>query len=134
MSQQTVGARVSHNAISNYIGQAYSMFITLASVPICIKYLGTEAYGLIGFFVLLQNFTSFLDFGLSITINRLIAQAKVISLVESRVCPYENSPDGNFLFDKHPEAGNIIFLGGGSGHGFKHGPALGEWVAGILVK
>ena len=55
-------------------------------------------------------------------------------LVESRVCPYENSPDGNFLFDKHPEAGNIIFLGGGSGHGFKHGPALGEWVAGILVK
>lgn len=78
MSQQTVGARVSHNAISNYIGQAYSMFITLASVPIFIKYLGTEAYGLIGFFVLLQNFTSFLDFGLSITINRLIAQAKVI--------------------------------------------------------
>ena len=49
-------------------------------------------------------------------------------LVESRVCPYENSPDGNFIFEKHPEADNIIFLGGGSGHGFKHGPALGEWV------
>ncbi len=50
-------------------------------------------------------------------------------LVENRVCPYENSPDGNFIFDKHPEAENVIFLGGGSGHGFKHGPALGEWVA-----
>ncbi len=50
-------------------------------------------------------------------------------LVESRVCPYENSPDGNFLFDNHPEANNLWFLGGGSGHGFKHGPALGEWVA-----
>ena len=54
-------------------------------------------------------------------------------LVESRVCPYENSPDGNFIFQKHPEAGNLIFLGGGSGHGFKHGPALGELVAKALV-
>ncbi len=54
-------------------------------------------------------------------------------LVESRVCPYENSPDGNFLFEKHPEAGNVIFLGGGSGHGFKHGPALGEWVAEVVT-
>lgn len=54
-------------------------------------------------------------------------------LVENRVCPYENSPDGNFIFDKHPEADNIIFLGGGSGHGFKHGPALGEHVANCLV-
>src|SRR5258706_5893794 len=50
-------------------------------------------------------------------------------LVESRVCPYENSPDGNFIFERHPEAENVWFLGGGSGHGFKHGPALGELVA-----
>ncbi len=54
-------------------------------------------------------------------------------LVESRVCPYENSPDGNFVFETHPEARNVVFLGGGSGHGFKHGPALGEWVAGKLL-
>lgn len=50
-------------------------------------------------------------------------------VVESRVCPYENSPDGNFIFEAHPEAANLWFLGGGSGHGFKHGPALGELVA-----
>ncbi|MCB0494014.1 MAG: FAD-dependent oxidoreductase [Cyclobacteriaceae bacterium] len=50
-------------------------------------------------------------------------------VVESRVCPYENSPDGNFIFESHPEASNLWFLGGGSGHGFKHGPALGELVA-----
>jgi glycine/D-amino acid oxidase-like deaminating enzyme len=54
-------------------------------------------------------------------------------LVESRVCPYENSPDGNFLFDHHPEASNLFFLGGGSGHGFKHGPALGELVSEIIA-
>lgn len=54
-------------------------------------------------------------------------------LVENRVCQYENSPDGNFIFDQHPLAANIWFLGGGSGHGFKHGPALGELVAGAFL-
>ncbi len=50
-------------------------------------------------------------------------------LVESRVCQYENSPDSNFIVDQHPEAQNVWLVGGGSGHGYKHGPALGEYVA-----
>lgn len=54
-------------------------------------------------------------------------------LVESRVCPYENSSDGNFIFDVHPEAANLYLLGGGSGHGFKHGPALGECVSEVIA-
>jgi glycine/D-amino acid oxidase-like deaminating enzyme len=47
-------------------------------------------------------------------------------LVESRVCQYENSTDQNFILDRHPESENVWILGGGSGHGFKHGPAFGE--------
>lgn len=54
-------------------------------------------------------------------------------LVESRVCPYENSPDGNFIFEQSKEDKRVWFLGGGSGHGFKHGPALGELVARTLI-
>ena len=54
-------------------------------------------------------------------------------LVEARVCQYENSPDGHFIIDKHPEADNLWLIGGGSGHGFKHGPALGEFVAGRVL-
>jgi glycine/D-amino acid oxidase-like deaminating enzyme len=50
-------------------------------------------------------------------------------LLEARVCQYENSPDGHYLFDRHPEAENVWLLGGGSGHGFKLGPALGEHAA-----
>lgn len=50
-------------------------------------------------------------------------------LIESRVCQYTNTPDGDFIADRHPEAANAWLLGGGSGHGFKHGPALGEMVA-----
>ncbi|MCS6967393.1 MAG: FAD-dependent oxidoreductase [Cytophagales bacterium] len=54
-------------------------------------------------------------------------------LLEARVCQYENSPDGNFILDQHPLAENCWLLGGGSGHGFKHGPALGELAANILT-
>jgi sarcosine oxidase len=60
----------------------------------------------------------------------LLAGAPV---VESRVCQYENTPDGHFLVDRHPGADNAWLVGGGSGHGFKLGPALGEHVAGLVV-
>ena len=50
-------------------------------------------------------------------------------LLEARVCQYESTRDGHFLIDRHPEAQNAWLLGGGSGHGFKLGPALGERVA-----
>ena len=50
-------------------------------------------------------------------------------LLEARVCQYENSPDGHYWIDRHPLAGNAWIVGGGSGHGFKLAPALGEHVA-----
>lgn len=54
-------------------------------------------------------------------------------LLESRVCQYENSPDGHFIIDRHPEAANVLVAGGGSGHGYKLGPALGEFVASVVL-
>ena len=54
-------------------------------------------------------------------------------LLESRVCQYENSPDGNFIIDRHPEAANVYIVGGGSGHGYKLGPALGEYVSSVVL-
>ena len=54
-------------------------------------------------------------------------------LVETRVCQYENSTDENFIIDRHPSKQNVWIVGGGSGHGFKHGPALGEMVAGLVI-
>ncbi len=54
-------------------------------------------------------------------------------LLEARVCQYANSEDGHLLFDRHPEAANVWLLGGGSGHGFKLGPALGEYAAGVIL-
>jgi sarcosine oxidase len=54
-------------------------------------------------------------------------------LTESRVCQYENTSNGDFLIDRHPESDNIWLVGGGSGHGYKHGPAVGEYVAGRIL-
>jgi glycine/D-amino acid oxidase-like deaminating enzyme len=50
-------------------------------------------------------------------------------VLETRVCQYENTANGDFLIDRHPELNNVWIVGGGSGHGFKHGPVVGEYVA-----
>ena len=55
-------------------------------------------------------------------------------LLEAHVCQYSNSWNGDFLIDQHPELDNVWLVGGGSGHGFKHGPAVGEYVAGQLAQ
>ena len=53
-----------------------------------------------------------------------------VPIVETRVCQYENTSSGDFLIDRHPEKENVWFVGGGSGHGFKHGPAVGSMLRG----
>ena len=54
-------------------------------------------------------------------------------LTESRVCQYENSSNGDFLIDFHPRLANVLLVGGGSGHGFKHGPEVGRYAASRLL-
>jgi sarcosine oxidase len=59
----------------------------------------------------------------------MLASAPV---TETRVCQYENTSNGDFLIDRHPEFENVWLVGGGSGHGFKHGPTVGEYVADMI--
>jgi len=54
-------------------------------------------------------------------------------LLEARVCQYENTSNGDFLIDRHPDFTNVWLVGGGSGHGFKHGPAVGEYVTARML-
>jgi len=67
--------------------------------------------------------------GMRHRLGQLFPALQDAPLVESRVCQYENSSNGDFLVDIHPEMKNVWLVGAGSGHGFKHGPALGEYVA-----
>jgi sarcosine oxidase len=54
-------------------------------------------------------------------------------LIQAEVCQYENTANGDYLIDRHPDHDNVWLLGGGSGHGYKHGPVIGEYVADALL-
>ena len=54
-------------------------------------------------------------------------------LIGTEVCQYESTPDANFIIDRHPRAPHLWLVGGGSGHGFKMGPAVGELVSALLL-
>lgn len=67
---------VKKNVISNYFGQVYVSLIGIAVFPLYLKYLGAEAYGLVGFFIVLQAWLQLLDIGLSPTLARQIAYTR----------------------------------------------------------
>jgi monomeric sarcosine oxidase len=60
---------------------------------------------------------------------RRLPELKDAPVTETRVCQYENTSNGDFLIDLHPDFANVWLVGGGSGHGFKHGPVVGEYLA-----
>ncbi len=49
-------------------------------------------------------------------------------IVETRVCQYESTIDANFVIARHPDLENVWLVGGGSGHAYKHGPRIGQYV------
>jgi len=54
-------------------------------------------------------------------------------LVDSRVCQYELTVDEHLVIDQHPALSNVWIVGGGSGHAFKFGPVLGDYVASVVT-
>ncbi len=68
---------VTRNLLANYIGRGWALIINLIAAPLLIKLLGIESYGLIGFYTTLYGLINVLDFGISPTINRELAQYSV---------------------------------------------------------
>lgn len=63
-----------NNILANYISQTYVTMIGIAIVPLYLKYMGAEAYGLVGFFSMLQAWFNLLDMGLTPTMSRETAR------------------------------------------------------------
>ena len=61
-------------------------------------------------------------------LTRRMPALREAPLLDARVCAYSNSWNGDFLIDRHPDIANVWLVGAGSGHGFKHGPAVGNYV------
>jgi glycine/D-amino acid oxidase-like deaminating enzyme len=55
-------------------------------------------------------------------------------LLGAEVCQYENTSNGDFVIDRHPGFDNVWIAGGGSGHGFKHGPAVGAYLVERMLR
>lgn len=66
-------------------------------------------------------------------IERRFPAMKGAPVVGTRICQYENTSNGDLLIDRHPDFDNVWVVGGGSGHGFKHGPAVGEHAAKLVL-
>ena len=64
------------NTVANYVGQGYTLAVGILVMPIYMQFMGAEAYGLVGFFSLLQSWMILLDMGLSPTLARQVAYAK----------------------------------------------------------
>lgn len=67
---------VKKNTIANYLGQGYRTLIGIVILPLYLKYLGAEAYGLVGFFSVLQSWLSLLDIGMTPTLARQVAHMR----------------------------------------------------------
>ena len=67
-------------------------------------------------------------------LSERLPEMREAPILETRVCQYENTSSGDFLIDRHPALENVWLVGGGSGHGFKHAPALGEYVAARVME
>jgi glycine/D-amino acid oxidase-like deaminating enzyme len=67
-------------------------------------------------------------------VARRFPALKNAPVLGAEVCQYENTPDGHFIIDRHPAMPDIWLAGGGSGHGYKMGPALGEILARQIVQ
>ena len=75
--------------------------------------------------------------GAVLTARRLVAtrlpSLSAAQLLDARVCQYTITWNGDFLIDRHPDFDNVWLVGGGSGHGFKHGPAVGDYLSALLA-
>ena len=70
--------RYKSNLFANFAGAGVAALLQLAFIPFYIKFLGIEAYGLIGFYIMLQAVLQVLDLGLGPTMNREMARYSVL--------------------------------------------------------
>lgn len=77
-------ATVRLNVAANFIGRVWTTALGFLFIPIYLKFLGIEAYGLVGFFSTLQAVFGLLDLGLSTTINREMARLSALNRREEQ--------------------------------------------------
>jgi glycine/D-amino acid oxidase-like deaminating enzyme len=65
-------------------------------------------------------------------LRRRLPEVAEQPVVRTWTCFYEVTPDANFVIDRHPGLADTWIAGGGTGHAFKHGPVIGEYLAALV--
>ncbi len=86
------------NTLANYLGTGYTTLVGIVMLPLYLKYLGAEAYGLVGFFTMMQAWFGLLDMGLSPTLSRQVAQCRGQSDGGTQLSPLVRSIEWIFAF------------------------------------
>jgi len=73
------------NITANFAGTIWQALMGLIFIPLYIKYMGIESWGLIGIFATLQGISALLDMGLSSTLNREMARLSVLPNKEQEI-------------------------------------------------
>jgi O-antigen/teichoic acid export membrane protein len=88
---------VNKNIAFNYAGQMYSTLIGVVVLPLFLNYVGAEAYGLIGFYTLVQSWMTLLDLGMTPTLGREVARLRVRPKETQTLVTVVNSLESAFL-------------------------------------
>ena len=100
------------NVAFNYFGQLYATFIGIIILPMYLKYVGPEAYGLIGFYTLVQSWMRLMDLGMTPTLSREIARLKNYPYQHWRLLTVVNTLESVFLSIAFL-LGSLIFMSRG---------------------
>lgn len=86
------------NVIASYASQAFATLLSLAVMPIYLRYMGSEAYGLVGFFTMMQAWFQVLDMGLGPALSRDIARQRAGVLHAQELRTLFSSLENLFVF------------------------------------
>lgn len=86
------------NIFANSLGQTYLILSSLIATPFFLKILGDEAFGIIGFYIVLMTWMNFLDIGFTPAFGRLIAYEKDKPDSDKKVASVFKSLETIFLF------------------------------------
>lgn len=107
------------NIVSNYVSHIYVTLIGIVMVPLYLKYMGAEAYGLVGFFAMLQAWFNLLDVGLTPTMARETARFRGAAMDALSYCRLVRALEGVFL---------VVALAGGGAMFAASGYIARDWL------
>jgi O-antigen/teichoic acid export membrane protein len=121
------------NMVASYVGQGFASAVGIVMLPVFVHYLGTEAFGLVGFFTMLQSWSMLLDMGMTPTLSRELARFSAGALPREQVAKMIRTMEWIFLGLGLASAGAVIGSAGWIGQHWLKAKNIGADELGLCV-